>query len=101
MTQSIGIRLTDKQDKAIEQLIKQGFYISTGEFIRDAVREKLGAIRILNIRKVTRQRARNDILDYLRNHKETYASEIAIDLGLDIDLVFSILDELKREGRVE
>ena len=101
MTQSIGIRLTDKQEKSIEQLIRHGFYISTGEFIRDAVREKLGAIKVLNIRKVTRQRARNEIMNYLRNHKETYASEIAIDLGLDIDLVFSILKELKREGRVE
>ena len=56
---------------------------------------------MLNIKSISKSEARSDILDYLRTHKEAYASDIADELNMDIDLVFAVLKELREEGIAE
>jgi len=46
-------------------------------------------------------RQKKEILDYLSKKENSYASDISEDLKLDLDLVFSVLKELKREGKIE
>ena len=56
---------------------------------------------MLAIRYVSENEARKEILDYLEIHKEAYTSDIADALNLDIDLIHSVLKELKKEGITE
>ncbi len=81
--------------------MKMGAYMNRADVVRSATREKLESVRILEIRKVRRPLARKEILDYLREHGTSYASDIAENLNLDLDLVFSIFQELRGEDVVE
>jgi len=95
-----GVRLTPRENKEIEKLVKMGLFVSPSEFIRLAVREKLESIKVIEIRKVSREKAKKEIIEYLKKKGKAYASDVADDLRLDLDLVFSIFDELEKEGRI-
>jgi len=95
-----GVRLADKQEKEVQRLVEQGHYVSVSEFIREAVREKLEGLRVIEVRDVTRDKAKQEIIEYLKAHRHTYPSDISDDLKIDYDLVLEVMAELKREGRV-
>lgn len=97
----LGVRLTGREEEEIKKLVEAGIYISASEFIRESVRKNLASLKVIEVRKVPKSKARKEILFYLRKHKEAYASDIAEVLGLDLDLVFSIMKELAAEGAVE
>jgi predicted ArsR family transcriptional regulator len=65
------------------------------------VRKNLASIKAIQIRPVSKAAARKEILDYMKKHKEAYASDIYDELGLDLNLVFTIMKELNTEGVVE
>lgn len=48
-----------------------------------------------------RAQSKRNILEYLKKYRDAYAGDIAIALHMDIDLVFSIMKELRSEGLVE
>jgi predicted transcriptional regulator len=58
-------------------------------------------MKLIEMRKISKKQARKEILNYLKKHKEAYASDISEELGLDLDLVFSIMKDLDREGIVK
>lgn len=101
MSQMAGVRLAEKQDKDIQGLVDDGLYLSVSEFIRDAVREKLEAIKVLEVRDVSRGKAKEEIVEFLKTQENAYPSDIADGLRLDFDLVLSIVKELIKEGRVK
>ena len=41
------------------------------------------------------------ILEYLKKHPGSWTSDIAVGLGIDVDVVIEALEELRREGKVE
>ena len=47
------------------------------------------------------QHAKQRVLDYLKERKQAYPSDIAEALDLDIDMVFVAAKKLLREGRIE
>lgn len=97
----VSARLSPKELEEIQKLVEEGFYMNTADFVRMSVREKLESIKVIDIRDVSKEKAKKEILDYISKNERAYASEISEDLRLDLDLVFSILNELKKEGRVE
>lgn len=97
----LGVRLTEREDEEIKKLVDAGLYVSTSEFIRESVRKNLASLKAIQIRNVSRSTARKEILDYMKKHKEAYASDISEELGLDLDMVFSILKDLNSKGVVE
>ena len=77
-----------------------GYYMNSADFLRQAVREKLETIEVVELRKVAPKKAKQEILAYLQKHGRTYASDVADALRLDIGLVMSQLKELVKEGRI-
>lgn len=101
MAQMAGTRLAEMQEKKIQELVGMGIYISTSEFIREAVREKLESIEIRDLRKVSNAAAKKEVIEYLKENKKVYPSDIADALNIDIDLVLATIKELINEGRVK
>ena len=58
-------------------------------------------MKTIRIRNVPKEDARNEIIDYMKKHKKSYGSDISHNLGLDLDMVFSIMKGLEAEGIVE
>lgn len=97
----VSARLSSREVEAIERLVEEGFYMNTADFVRMAVREKLESISVINIRNVSEEKAKKEILDYLRSNKKAYPSDVADALQLDFDMVLSIVKELISEGRIK
>jgi hypothetical protein len=70
-------------------------------FIRDAVREKLAAIKVIECRDVDYETAKVEIAGYFQMKGEAYASDASTDLQLDYELVCKIMDDLEKEGKME
>jgi hypothetical protein len=73
----------------------------TSDFVRDAIRDKLAAIKTIKYRDVDYETAKKEVMGYFRERGEAYPSEIEEDLELDYKLICQIVEELKREGRLE
>lgn len=98
---NIGAKLTLKEYNEINKLVDNGIYLSTSDFVREAIREKLKAIKIIKVQDVDYDLAKKEILGYFRQYKEAYISEVAEDLELDLELVIKITKELEIEGRLK
>jgi len=53
------------------------------------------------LRTIRRDDAKGEILDLFRTGRTLYYSDIVQELGIDIDLVVELCEELESEGRVE
>jgi len=70
-------------------------------FIRDAVREKLAAIKVIECRDVDYETAKVEVAGYFQMKGEAYASDASTDLQLDYELVCKIMDDLEKDGKME
>jgi len=98
--EQVSARLSPQETKRIEELVAAGYCLNTSDFVRMAVREKLLGLMVAQARRPATKEARREILSYLDQHAQAYASDVALDLGLDIDLVFAVLKELQQSGEV-
>lgn len=85
----------------IQNLVNAGVYLNTSDFVRQAVRDKLSAIKVIKYRDVDYETAKKEIMGYFQDRREAYPSEIEEDLQLDYSMVCQIIKELRREGRLE
>ena len=76
-------------------------YLNTSDFVRDAIRDKLAAIKTIKYRDVDYKTAKKEVMGYFQERGEAYPSDIEEDLELDYKLICQIVEELKREGRLE
>lgn len=97
---AVGTKITPRENEEIENLIKAGIYLSFSDFIREAVRDKLKAIKVIKIRDLDYDKAKQEVLGYYKKYSEAYDFEVADDLELDYELVCKITDELEAEGRL-
>lgn len=97
----VSARLSPREIEMIEKLVEEGFYMNTADFVRVSVRDKLESIKVIDIRNVDRDKAKEEIIEYLVENRKAYPSDIADALSLDFDLVLEIVKELSREGRVK
>ena len=100
-TKPMGMRLPLKQEQEIGALVEAGVYLSKGEFIREAIRDKLQSLEVLELRNVDYPQAKKEILDFITKNPGAWTSDIADRLRLDLDLVLAVLKDLRAEGKVE
>ena len=79
-------------------LIEKGDYLSISDFLREAIREQLKNYKVANFRQVNYFEAKKEILSYFIKYNDCFLDEIAIDLELDFELVFNIINDLVLEG---
>lgn len=99
-TESMGIRLPKKQEQEIAKLVEGGLYLSKGEFIREAIRDKLQSVEVFELRDISHDDAKKEICEFIARSGTVWTSDIANALRLDLDLVLSVLKELRHEGKV-
>lgn len=75
--------------------------VTTQKMAKKAVREKLESIKVIDIRDVSKEKTKKEVIEYLKENKKAYPSDVADALQLDFDLVLSIVKELIKEGRVK
>ena len=97
----VGAKLTRNEIGQINKLVEAGFYLNPSDFIREAVREKLSAIKVIEYRDVDYETAKKEVAGYFKMKGEAYASEASTDLELDYELVCKIMDDLEKEGQME
>jgi Arc/MetJ-type ribon-helix-helix transcriptional regulator len=97
----IGSKITRSELTQIQDLIDAGVYLNASDFVREAIRDKLAAIKVIKCRDVDYETAKKEIIGYFQRKQEAYPDEISQDLELDFDLVRRITAELKKEGRLE
>src|SRR3989338_2622576 len=78
----VSARLSPKELEEIEKLVEEGFYMNTADFVKTTVREKLESIKVISVRDVSKEKAKKEVIEYLRNNKRTYPSDIADALQL-------------------
>ena len=93
--------LSPKELEEIKMLIEEGFYMNVADFVRMAVREKLESIKITNVRNIDGKKAKKEIIEYIKDNKKAYPSDIADALQLDFDTVLNVIKELTKEGRIK
>jgi Arc/MetJ-type ribon-helix-helix transcriptional regulator len=97
----LGAKLTRNEIDQINRLVEAGLYLNPSDFIRDAVREKLATIKVIEYRDIDYETAKKEVAGYFQMKGEAYASDASTDLQLDYDLVCKIMDDLEKEGRME
>jgi len=97
----VGAKLTRNEIAQINRLVEAGIYLNPSDFIRDAVREKLAAIMVIEYRDVDYDTAKKEVAGYFKMKGEAYASDASTDLQLDYELVCKIMDDLEMEGNME
>jgi Arc/MetJ-type ribon-helix-helix transcriptional regulator len=97
----VGAKLTPNEIGQINKLVETGLYLNPSDFIRDAVREKLAAIKVIQYRDLDYETAKKEVAGYFRMKGEAYASDASTDLELDYELVCRIMDDLEKEGKME
>jgi Arc/MetJ-type ribon-helix-helix transcriptional regulator len=85
----------------INRLVEAGIYLNPSDFIRDAVREKLAEIKVIEYRDVDYDTAKKEVAGYFKMLGEAYASDPSTDLQLDYKLVCKIIDDQEMEGNME
>jgi Arc/MetJ-type ribon-helix-helix transcriptional regulator len=100
-SRAVGTRVTPRELREIQGLIDAGCYLSISDFVREAIREKLRAVKVVKARDISHEEAKREVLGYYRAYQEAYPYEVAEDLALDYELVWAITEELKAEKRLE
>lgn len=101
MGRVVGTKLTSNEIDQINRLVAAGLYLNHSDFMRQAVREKLAAIKVIEYRDVDYETAKKEVAGYFKRRGEAYASDASLDLELDYELVCKIMDDLKTEGQME
>ena len=89
----VGAKLTRNEIIQINKLVEAGPYLNPSDFIREAVREKLAAIKVIEYRDVDYETAKKEVAGYFQMKGEAYASDASTDLQLDYKLVCKIMDD--------
>jgi Arc/MetJ-type ribon-helix-helix transcriptional regulator len=97
-----AVRLSKSDYQKVQKLIDAGLFRSFADFLREAVRDKLGSMEVVSVKEVSAQEAERMIEDYLKAHPgPSFASEIADELGLDFEITFKTITKLLEEGRIK
>lgn len=97
------VQLDETVREALEKITEK-LGCSKADAIRDAIlsyAETIRGLEVVKIRNVSREQAKKEILEFLKERDRAYADEIADALQLDFGLVNELLAELWEEERVE
>lgn len=101
----VPIRFSRNEIEDVDKTVRRLGLKSRSSLIRAATNkyiQEIGSLKVIEIREdVDVQEAKEEILAYLREHKEAETFDIANDLRLDFDLTVKALKELWEGGKVE
>ena len=98
------IRVDEELIKELDKLVYRFGYRSRSELVREALKDKISELKgmdIVQIREVSKEEAKEEILEYIQGRDRVYAYEIANELRLDLSLTFEVIEELFKEGKLE
>ena len=96
----IATKLPPLEIQEINELVESGMFISSADFVREAIRDKLKSIKLIKNRDIDYDIAKKEVLGYYKSYSEAYISQVAEDLELDLELVSIISNDLIKEGRL-
>ena len=99
-SRTIGTKLTKIEYNEISELVNAGVFLSGSDFVREAIRDKLKAIKVIKNKDIDYDTAKKEVLGYYKSYNEAYISQVAEDLELDLKLVADIVNDLIKEGRL-
>lgn len=100
---TIPVSLPREVVKKIEGLRAKLGYRSRNQVIREAIKrfiEEMEETKVIYVREMTLEQAKKNIVEHLKSHGSAYVSEIAEDLGINIELAFKAAEELEKEGTI-
>lgn len=100
-SKTVGTKLTPREYEEISNLIDNGLFLSVSDFVRESIRDKLKATKVIRLRDINYDDAKKEVLGYYRSYDEAYLSEVSENLELDLELVIQITEELENEGRLK
>lgn len=99
ISKSVSTKLAEQEYKKINDLVNEGLFLNSADFVREAIREKLKTYDDeITIRQIPYIQMKEEIIDYVKKNPEVDAVDIADDLLLDAFEVNEILVELIKEG---
>jgi len=100
----VTIRFPKQELQKIDEAARRVGAKSRSAFIRQAAEryvEEVGALKVIEIREnVSLKQVSEEILAYLKQHKDSETFDIANDLRLDLDVTVKVLKQLWEEGKV-
>lgn len=100
----VPIRFSKQDLQKIDEAAKRVGAKSRSALIRQATEkylEEVGGLRVIEIRdEVNLKQASEEILAYLKEHKEAETFDIANDLRFDLVFTVKVLKKLWEEGKV-
>ena len=100
-SKTVGTKLTAREYEEVSNLIESGLFLSFSDFIRESIRDKLKATKVIKLRDINFESAKKEILGYYQSYSEAYDYEVSENLELDYELVCQITEELEQEGRLK
>jgi Arc/MetJ-type ribon-helix-helix transcriptional regulator len=97
-----AVRLSKSDYHKIQHLVDAGLYRNNADFLREAVKDKLGSMEVVCVKNVEAKEVERMIENYIKEHPgPTFASEIADALGLEFSVTFQIINKLLKEGKIK
>jgi Arc/MetJ-type ribon-helix-helix transcriptional regulator len=90
--------------KELDALVEKFGYRSRTELIREAIEDKISSLKgtkIMELREINDEKAKKELLEYIKGKESIYPSDIADSLRLPLEQVFRIVNELFAKGKVE
>jgi Arc/MetJ-type ribon-helix-helix transcriptional regulator len=97
-------RMDQRLIKELDELVERFGYHSRSDLIREAIGDKIEELRgreIVQLRNIPKDKARREIVEYLKGKDRVYAADLAEDLRLDLGFVFDMVKELFEAGQIE
>ena len=99
ISKSVSTKLAQQEYNKINELVSDGLFLNSADFVREAIREKLKTYdNVTTLREVPYIQMKEEIIEYVKKNPEVDAVDIADDLLLDAFKVNEILVELIKEG---
>ena len=99
ISKSVSTKLAEQEYNRINELVADGLFLNSADFVREAIREKLKTYdEVTILREIPYMQMKQEIIEYVKKHPGVDAVDIADDLLLDAFEVNDILVELIKEG---
>jgi Arc/MetJ-type ribon-helix-helix transcriptional regulator len=100
MSRQVAAKISDVEYKQIRRLVSGGLYINSSDFVRDAVRRRLGEIS--SVAKTNSPKLREELYHYMKERGGlVWPDDAARELGYSVMEIVEALKKLEREGKVE
>ena len=98
MSKQVAAKLSKVEYDQIKRLVTTGLYINSSDFVRDAVRRRLGEINV--VAKAKPGNVKAEVYGYMKERGGLiWPDEAARELGYSVLDILEALRKLEKEGR--